>query len=46
MGGQTVPQGALGWDWVDASSGDLSLRGTWCERAAAGEAVLVHLVCL
>lgn len=45
VGGLTVPQGDLGWDWIDASSGDLSLRGTWCERAAGGEAVLVHLVC-
>ena len=45
VGGQTVPQGELGWDWVDASSGDLSLRGSWCGRAADGEEVLLHLVC-
>ena len=45
VGGQTVPQGDLGWDWVDAASGDLSLRGSWCSRAADGEEVLVHLVC-
>ena len=45
VGGQVVPHGALGWDWVDAASGDLSLRGVWCERAAAGEAVRVRLEC-
>ena len=45
VGGQLVPQGALGWDWVDAASGDFSLREMWCERAAAGQAVLVRLEC-
>ncbi len=45
VGGQVVPHGALGWDWVDASSGDLSLRGMWCERAAAGEPVRLRLEC-
>ena len=45
VGGEIVPQGAQGWDWVDASSGDFSLRGRWCERAAAGEAVLLKLQC-
>lgn len=45
VGGEEVPHGELGWDWVDASSGDFSLRGNWCARAAAGEAVLVRLEC-
>lgn len=45
VGGEFVPQGPAGWDWIDASSGELSLKGTWCERAAAGESVLVRLQC-
>jgi hypothetical protein len=45
VGGEFVPQGPMGWDWVDQSSGDLTLKGTWCERAAAGEAVKVLLQC-
>lgn len=45
VGGEVVPKGDLGWDWVDASSGDFSLRGRWCERAAGGEAVLLELLC-
>ena len=45
VGGEIVPKGSLGWDWVDVSSGDFSLRGRWCERAAAGEAVLLELLC-
>jgi hypothetical protein len=45
VGGQFVPQGPAGWDWIDATSGELSLKGMWCERAAAGEAVLVKLQC-
>lgn len=46
VGGMVVPAHAVnGWDWVDAMSGDLFLRGTWCERAAAGEPVRVRLDC-
>lgn len=45
VGSDFVPQGPMGWDWVDQSSGDLSLKGTWCERAAAGEPVKVLLQC-
>lgn len=45
VGGEVVPHGALGWDWIDATSGELSLRGGWCARAAAGEVVLVRLEC-
>ncbi len=36
---------ASGWDWVDQTSGDFVLQGTWCTRAAAGEPVLVKLDC-
>ena len=45
VGGDFVHQGEGGWDWVDQSSGDFTLKGTWCERAAAGEAVKVLLQC-
>ena len=45
VGSEVVPRGDLGWDWIDASSGDFSLRDRWCERAAAGEAVVLELLC-
>ena len=45
VGGMVVPRGSTGWDWVDATSGDLSLHGMWCERAANGEPVRVRLDC-
>lgn len=45
VGGQLVPKGSSGWDWVDPATGDFSLRGVWCERAADGEEVQVKLIC-
>jgi hypothetical protein len=46
VGGEVVPaRVADGWDWADAASGDLVLRGAWCTRAAAGEEVRVNLEC-
>ena len=39
------PRLADGWDWVDESSGDFVLQGSWCTRAAAGEPVLLRLEC-
>lgn len=45
VGGEFVAQGPTGWDWLDTTSGEFVLKGAWCERAAAGEAVLVRLQC-
>lgn len=46
VGADVVPsQVTDGWSWVDQTSGDFVLQGSWCTRAAAGEPVLVRLEC-
>jgi hypothetical protein len=45
LGRDTVPFGMGGWIFTNESSGDFVLEGLWCERAIAGDQVLMKLSC-
>jgi hypothetical protein len=45
VGGERVEPGSQGWEWADQGAGSFTLRGAWCDRAAAGEAVTFQFQC-